>query len=170
MSSTDRSKFDQMTKDPVRPLIAKLAVPTIISMLVSSLYNMADTYFVGGINKSATAGVSVALPITATIQAIGFFCGIGSANYISRALGAKDRKSAEKMASTGFFLSVGIGILITIIGSIFITPITNALGATETSYGYAVSYIRILLLGAPFMMGSYVLNNQLRFQGNKLML
>ncbi len=166
MDSVQQIKYNKMTKEPIKRLIPKLAVPTIISMLVSSFYNMADTYFVGKLDNSASAGVGVALPVMAVIQALGFFCGFGSGNFISRSLGKKDTDSARKMASVGFFSAIILGCVITVLGEILLDPLVYALGATETNAPYAKDYIKILLIGAPFMMGAYVLNNQIRFQGN----
>ncbi len=166
MDTAQQNKFNMMTKQPLKRLIPKLAIPTIISMLVSSFYNMADTFFVGGMGNSASAGVGVALPVMAVIQALGFFCGFGSGNFISRSLGKKDTDSAKKMASVGFFSSLILGTVIAILGYIFLNPLVYSLGATSTNAPYAKDYIKVLLVGAPFMMGSYVLNNQIRFQGN----
>lgn len=161
-----RDNYTYMTTAPVHRLIMSLAVPTIISMLVTSFYNMADTYFVGKINTQSTAAVGIVFSIMAIIQAIGFFFGHGSGNYISRKLGAKETESAERMASTGFFLSLFVGIILAIIGWIFLTPISLALGSTPTILPYTERYLGIILLGTPFMSSSLVLNNQLRFQGN----
>ena len=127
---------------------------------------MADTYFVGKINTQSTAAVGISFSIMAIIQAFGFFFGHGSGNYISRKLGAQDYKSAEKMASTGFFYAFFAGILIMVLGLIFLRPICLALGSTPTILPYAEQYLGIILLGAPFMASSLVLNNQMRFQGN----
>ena len=161
-----RDNYTYMTTAPVHRLIMSLAVPTIISMLVTSFYNIADTYFVGKINTQSTAAVGIVFSIMAIIQAIGFFFGHGSGNYISRKLGAKETESAERMASTGFFLSLFVGIILAIIGWIFLTPISLALGSTPTILPYTERYLGIILLGTPFMSSSLVLNNQLRFQGN----
>lgn len=155
-----------MTTAPVPNLIASLAVPTIISMLITSFYVMADTYFVGKINTQSTAAVGISFSIMAIIQAFGFFFGHGSGNYISRKLGAKDFQSAEKMASTGFFCAFIAGGIITLAGLLFLTPICLALGSTPTILPYAETYLGLILLGAPFMASSLVLNNQMRFQGN----
>lgn len=159
-------KFTQMTTEPIPSLIVKLAVPTIISMLISSFYNAADTYFVSKIDTSATAAVGVTFAFMAIIQACGFFFGHGSGNYISRKLGAQDYGSANVMAATGFFLSIFAGCFITITGLIFLEPLARLLGSTPTILPYAKSYLGIILLGAPVMMSSLVLNNQLRFQGS----
>lgn len=163
---TAQDKHVMMTTAPIPKLIGSLAVPTIISMLVTSFYVMADTYFVGKINTQSTAAVGISFSIMAIIQAFGFFFGHGSGNYISRRLGAKDYENAEKMASTGFFYAFFSGILIAVIGNIFLTPICVTLGSTETILPYAEKYLGIILLGAPFMASSLVLNNQMRFQGN----
>lgn len=163
---TAQDKHVMMTTAPIPRLIGSLAVPTIISMLVTSFYVMADTYFVGKINTQSTAAVGISFSIMAIIQAFGFFFGHGSGNYISRRLGAKDYENAEKMASTGFFYAFFSGILIAVLGNIFLTPICVTLGSTETILPYAEKYLGIILLGAPFMASSLVLNNQMRFQGN----
>lgn len=163
-----RDKHTLMTTAPVPQLIGKLAIPTIISMLVTSFYVMADTYFVGKIDTQSTAAVGISFSVMAIIQAFGFFFGHGSGNYISRRLGAKDHDSAERMASTGFFYAFFAGVLITTFGLWFLTPICTALGSTNTILPYTETYLGIILLGAPFMASSLVLNNQMRFQGNAI--
>lgn len=164
MSQDERVKY--LTNEPIPGLICQMAVPTIISMLVTSFYNMADTLFVGRLNTQSTAAVGVSFSVMALIQAMGFFFGHGSGNYISRQLGAREYEDAEKMASTGFFSSFLTGILIGVIGIIFINPISILLGSTETILPYTRDYLRVIFLGTPFIMGSFVLNNQLRFQGS----
>lgn len=159
-------KYIYMTTTPVPRLIGELAVPTIISMLVTSFYNMADTFFVGKINTQSTAAVGVAFSIMAIIQALGFFFGHGSGNYISRQLGAKDFEEAAMMAANGFFLAFICGLAVMAGGIIFLKPLALALGSTPTILPYTEAYLRIILLGAPFMTSSLVLNNQLRFQGS----
>lgn len=166
MNQTD--KYRMMMEAPIPGLICRLAVPTIISMLVTSLYNMADTYFVGRISTSASAAVGVVYALMAIIQACGFFFGHGSGNYISRALGSKDDEKAARMASTGFFSALIAGAVLGAAGLLFIRPLARLLGSTETILPYAVDYMRFILLGTPFMMASLVLNNQLRFQGSAL--
>lgn len=158
-------KYIQMTTTPIPELICSLAVPTIISMLVTSFYNMADTFFVGKLDTQSTAAVGVAFSIMAIIQAVGFFFGHGSGNYISRKLGSKEFDEAETMAANGFFLSFLSGIVIAVFGIIFINPLSIALGSTPTILPYTKKYLSIILLGTPFMTSSLVLNNQLRFQG-----
>ena len=161
------AKFHKMTEAPIGGLICSLAVPCIISMLVSSFYNMADTYFVGMLKSNAATGaVGVVFSMMAVIQAIGFFFGQGSGVYISRCLGQKDYSEASAMAATGFASSLLTGAVICILGQIFLEPLAYLLGSTETILPYTKDYLRIILLGAPWMATSLVLNNQLRFQGS----
>ncbi len=155
-----------MTEQPVEKLVCRLAVPTIMSMLVTSFYNMADTFFVGKLNTQSTAAVGVVFSLMAILQAVGFFFGHGSGNYISRQLGAGNTEEAEKMSAVGFFSSFGAGVVIMAVCILFIRPLAYALGSTPTILPYTVSYLRIILFGAPAMTASLVLNNQMRFQGS----
>lgn len=164
--NTQHEKMVMMTTAPVRPLIRKLAFPTIVSMLITSVYTMADAYFVGKINNSATGAVGVVFSVMSIIQALGFFFGMGSGNAISRMLGSEDVPNAEKMAATGFFSSLLCGGMLTALGLIFLEPICYLLGATPTILPYATQYLSVILIGAPYVTASFVLNNQLRFQGN----
>ena len=166
MENAQEAKFKVMTESPVKPLVCRLAAPTIVSMLVTSFYNMADTFFVGQIDTSASAAVGVVFSLMAVIQAVGFFFGHGSGNYISRALGRHETEDAERMAAVGFFSALGGGSVIMVFGLLFLRPLARWLGSTETILPYAVSYMRLILIGAPYMTASLVLNNQLRFQGN----
>ena len=161
-----KDKFKEMTEGSVKLQVCKMAVPTIITMLITSIYNMADTYFVGKLGTSATGGVGVVYAYMTVIQAIGFFFGHGSGNYISRKLGEKKPEESTVMAATGFFTSLAFGTLIAVLTFLFLSPICRLLGATETILPYARDYLFYILLAAPFMMGALVLNNQLRFQGN----
>ena len=159
-------KYRMMTENPIPGLIGRLAVPTIISMLVTSFYNMADTFFVGRIGTSATAAVGVAFPVMAVIQALGFFCGHGSGNSISRKLGAQENDAAGELAATGFFVGMILGLLVLVLGLLFLTPLSRILGSTDTILPYTRDYLGIILIGAPWMTAQFVLNNQIRFQGN----
>ena len=162
-------KFKQMTEPPVEKLICKLAVPCIISMLVTSFYNMADTFFVGMLKSNAATGaVGVVFSVMAIIQAVGFFFGQGSGTFISRALGEKNYDEANQMAATGFYASLAVGLLICVIGQIFLEPLAYLLGSTDTILPYTKAYLRVILFGAPWMVASFVLNNQLRFQGGAM--
>lgn len=160
-------KYRKMTEPPVEKLICRLAVPCIISMLVTAFYNMADTYFVGMLKSNAATGaVGVAFSMMAVIQAVGFFFGQGSGVYISRALGQKQYDDASTMAAVGFFSAMTVGAVICLAGQLFLRPLALFLGSTETILPYTMAYLRVILLGAPWMCASFVLNNQLRFQGS----
>lgn len=165
-SMNQQKKVAYMLSEPVPHLVCQMAVPTIISMLVTSFYNMVDTFFVGKINTQATAAVGVVFSVMALIQACGFFFGHGSGNYISRKLGAGEFEDANKMAATGFFSAFLTGVFLGVLGLIFLTPLARALGSTPTILPYTKDYLKIILFGCPFMMSSFVLNNQLRFQGS----
>ena len=161
---TDNYTF--LTQAPVHRVIVTMAIPTIISMLVTGLYNIADTFFVGKIDTQATAAVGVVFSLMFFVQAMGFFFGHGSGNYISRELGARRHENAVKMASTGFFSSFFFGLVILVLGEIFLTPLSLMLGSTATILPYTEDYMQVILLGAPFLTSSLTLNNQMRLQGN----
>lgn len=164
--NSPEEKHQWMTTTPIPSLVGKLAVPTIISMLITSIYNMADTYFVGNLGESAQGAVGVVFSLMAIIQAIGFTFGNGSGNFVSRLLGQKEQEKAEQVAATGFFSGVGMGAILTVLGLVFMDPLIHLLGATDTIFPYARDYARYILIGAPWMIGSIVLNNLLRFQGS----
>lgn len=166
LSGAQDRKFIMMTSQPVEKLVCRLAVPSIITMMISAIYNMADTFYVAGIDIQSPAAVGIVFSYMAFIQAIAFFFGHGSANYISRALGAKNREGAVLIASTGFFTSFIAGVLIALTGFIFMDSVLKLLGSTETIMPHAREYFRYILLGTPLIMSSFVMNNQMRFQGN----
>ena len=161
-------KYERMVRTPVPKLIVQLGLPTIASMLISSIYNMADTYFVGTLGKSASGAIGVVFSLMAILQAFGFLFGHGSGSLLSRKLGQQDAASASRFGSTGFFLAIGTGALIGILGLIFLTPLMYLLGSTETILPYAKQYAFFILCGAPFFVGSCVLNNILRYEGMSL--
>ena len=162
---TQEERYRMMTEKPISRLIPGLAVPTIISMLITSIYNMADTFFVSQINTSASAAVGIIFSLMAMIQAVGFTLGMGAGNYISRSLGAKNEDIAVRTAATAFFTAIGIGVVMAVTGLSFLDRLVRLLGATETIAPYARDYARYILLGAPVMTGSFVMNNLLRSQG-----
>ena len=161
-----RDNFTFLTSAPVHRVILTMAVPTIISMLVTSVYNIVTTFYVGRISTQATAAVGVAFPIMSIIQAVGFTFGQGSGNYISRELGAQRHDNASRMASTGFFSAVCMGVVLCVIGLLLLEPLVLLLGSTPTVLPYAKRYLAFILLAMPFMCGALCLNNQMRFQGN----
>lgn len=168
--NSSNAKLKKMTTEPVEKLVVSLAIPTIVSMLITTFYNLVDTKFIGSLGISyATAAVGIVYSLMNIIQAVGFFCGHGSGNYISRALGEKKVKEAEKMASTGFYFAIILGIFLCLVGQLFANPIAVVLGARDPiTLKYTLDYMRIILIGAPFMTAQLVLNNQLRFQGNAI--
>ncbi|MDK2808081.1 MAG: hypothetical protein PWP24_815 [Clostridiales bacterium] len=161
-----QEKFKKMTTEPVERLICGMALPSIIGMLVSAFYNMVDTFFVGRISTQATAAIGIIFSYMALIQAVSFFFGHGSGNFISRALGRKDLSEAKKMAATGFFSAILFGLILIIPCFFWMDSILSILGATKTILPEARNYFQFILIATPFMMGSLVLNNQMRFQGN----
>ena len=168
MAEKYKNKFDKLANAPIKGLISSLAVPTILSMLVSAFYNMADSFFVGKINTQSVASIGIVFSIMTLLQAIGFFLGNGSGIMISTLLGEKNKKKAEIYANVALFTVIGVGVLLAIIGLFFSKSIALMLGATKTTAHYASTYLKYILLGSPFILGSFVLNNQLRYQGSAL--
>ena len=166
--NSSQNRYEYLTQTPVPKLISRLAVPTILSMLVTGIYNTADTFFVGRISTQATAAVGLVFSVMAVIQAMGFFCGQGSGTYLSRMLGAGKKQEANEVAATGFALALILGVIVAILGNVFARPLGYALGAGETTIRDTLIYMRIILIGAPFMMAQFVVNNQLRFQGSAM--
>ncbi len=163
MSSAERAQM--MLTAPVSRIIPKLAIPTIISMLITSIYNMADTYFVSQISTAASGAVGVVFSVMGIIQAISFTIGMGSGAPVSQALGSGKDEEARTLCSVGFFTALITGIVILILGNVFIGDIVGFLGATETIAPHAEAYASYIFYAAPFMMCSFVMNNHLRFQG-----
>ncbi len=163
-----KDKREYMTSEKVSKLVSTLAVPAVITMLITTLYNMADTFFVGRIGDGvvAASAVSVVFAFMAIMQAVGFFFGHGSGNYVSRALGANERGKAEVMASVGFFSAFILGALFTLFGLVFIEPFAYLLQANAENVSQVKAYLFYILFGAPFITSSFTLNNQLRFQGS----
>lgn len=164
-TKNSQNQFNKMINTPIPKLIGTLAVPTVISMLVTSIYNMADTYFVSKINTEASAAVGIVFPIMTIIQALGFTLGMGGGSIISRRLGEKKNLEASQTASVAFFASLLIGLSITILGNIFSSQFMEFVGASENVLPYANAYARYIFYGAPFMCASFVLNNILRSEG-----
>lgn len=159
-------QYEKMTQTPIGKLIATLSVPTIISMLVTSVYNMADTFFVSKLGTSASGAVGIVFSVMAIIQAVGFTFGMGSGSWISRLLGAKEEEKATEVAATGFYSAIFLGILMSILGEWKIDELMRILGASETILPFARDYARYILLAAPIMASSFVLNNILRSEGH----
>ncbi len=159
------TQYEKMTTTPVSKLVIMLGIPTTISMLVTNIYNMADTYFVSALGNSASGAVGIVFGLMAIIQAFGFMLGQGAGSIISRRLGNQDVESARVTASLSFFTALLLGTVIGILGLHFIDPLMLLLGSTDTILPYARDYGRYILIAAPIMMASFVLNNILRYEG-----
>ena len=163
-----QDQYYEMANAPISKIIPKLAVPTIISMLVTSIYNMADTFFVSQLGTSASGAVGIIFSAMAIIQALAFMIGMGTGNFIARMIGAGNRKLAEELASIAFFTGFGVGLVIAVIGNANIGQLVRMLGSTETIAPYAEAYASYIFVAAPFMICSFIMNNLLRFQGKAL--
>ena len=166
MQPRHRDNYEFLTQAPVSRVILTMAVPTIVSMLVTCLYVIVDTYFVGQLNTQSTAAIGIVFPLMSLIQAIGSFFGHGSGAYMSRELGARRTDNASSMATTGLVYALLTGILIAVVALLFLRPLSLVLGSTATSLPFTEQYMAIILLGAPFQIASFTLNSQLRMQGN----
>lgn len=159
-------KYREMTETPVRRLVLRLAVPTMLNMMVTSFYNVVDAAFVGHLSTEAMAGVGVSFAYMLAVNALGFFFGHGSGNYISRELGARRRATAATMAAVGFFTPFFLSLVAVLVALPNLATLARLLGATPSVVPYATEYLRYIILATPFMMTSLTLNNQLRLQGN----
>ena len=155
-----------MTQRPVRLLVCQMAVPTIIAMVTTALYNVVDAAFIGRLSTEGTAGIGISFAYMTFIQALGFFFGHGSGNYMSRALGAKNLSSASVVASVGFITPFIIGLVAAIVCLPNLSALSRLLGAPESVVTFANDYLRYIVVATPFMMSALTLNNQLRLQGN----
>lgn len=164
-SEIQNKQFIRMTETPVEKLVATLAVPTVISMMVTNIYNLVDTAFVGTLGNSASGAVGVVFGFMSILQAVAFMCGQGAGSIMSRSLGTKDTETATRYTSTGFFMSLSLGTLIGLFSFLFLDPLVYALGSTDTIAPYAKTYIFWIILAAPFMASSLTMNNLLRYEG-----
>ena len=167
MTSDDRSalQFRRMTETPIPQLVLSLAAPTILSMLITSIYNLADTFFVGQISTSASGAVGVVSSLMAIIQALGFMLGHGAGTIISRSLGSRDTTAATRFASTSFFTALVFGVVLAVAGLGTLPHFMMLLGSTETILPHACAYARPILIAAPLMISSLVMNTILRYEG-----
>lgn len=155
-----------MTATPVRRLVLRLAVPTTLSMMATAFYNVVDAAFIGHLSTEATAGIGIAFAYMTVVQALGFFFGHGSGNYISRQLGARRPDHAAQMAAVGFFTPLLIGLALALVFGFRLERLASLLGATPEVVPATADYLRYIVLATPFTMSSFTLNNQLRLQGN----
>ncbi|MCR5675202.1 MAG: MATE family efflux transporter [Lachnospiraceae bacterium] len=165
MNAKSAAQYERMTRTPVPRLIITLAIPTIITMLVTNIYNLVDTAFVGQLGTSASGAVGVVFGHMVILQSIGFMFGQGGGSIVSRELGAKEPEKASRTASTSFFCSLFIGFLLAALSYLIIDPLIDFLGSTPTIAPYARIYITYILLSAPFSTAGFTLNNILRYEG-----
>lgn len=159
------AQYNKMVNTPVWKLVSTLAIPTVISMLITAIYNTADTFFVSQLSTEASAAVGIVFPIMSIIQACGFTLGMGSGSLVSIRLGQKRNKEASEISSTAFYTALGFGLLLTIGGNLFASGLLTLVGASDAVLPYARDYARYIFWGAPFMCASFVLNNDLRSEG-----
>lgn len=159
------SHYEKMTESPIGPLIIRLGIPTILSMLITNIYNMADTAFVGQLGTSASGAVGVVFGFMAILQAIGFLFGQGAGSILSRKLGGQDREAASVTASTGLFCAVSLALINAVFSGVFLDKVVRILGSTETIAPYAKAYISYIIFASPFMVSGFCLNAILRFEG-----
>ncbi len=159
------SHYVRMTETPIPKLVTALALPTVISMLVTNIYNMADTFFVSRLGTSASGAVGILSTLSLILLTAGLTFGHGAGSIISRALGGKDDARANRLTSTAFFSAFFIGFLLSFFGILFLAPILRLLGSTETILPYAKAYGTYILIAAPFTVSSFVLNNIMRYEG-----
>lgn len=163
------NQFDKMTKTPIPKLIITLSIPTILSMLGTTIYNLVDTAFVGTLGTSQSAAVGVVFGYMSILQAIGFMCGQGSGSQVARKLGEKDREEANKLASTGFFGSLILGAITAVLSLIFIDSLVVFFGSTPTIAPYAKTYLLFIISTSPLVVATFTLNNLLRYEGKAVL-
>ncbi|MGN0996210.1 MAG: MATE family efflux transporter [Candidatus Ventricola sp.] len=159
-------KKNAMLNENIRTLIPRMAIPTIVAQLITTIYNLVDTYFVSTLGTNATAAVGVNNSLERTITLIGSLIGAGACSYISRLLGAKREEDANRVLSTSFFTGIGAGLIFMIVCRLMMRPLVNLLGATDSCREYAIQYATYVLYAAPFMIGSFILNMCLRSEGS----
>ena len=169
MSEKERLQYEKLVLTPVEKLIPKLAVPTIISMMITMIYNLVDAYFVGKLGTSASAAIGIVLGVQSIIQAFGFMLGHGAGSQISVHLGQGDRDAADRLLSTAFFTAAGFSILLTVICLIGLAPLMRLMGSTDTILPYSSTYAVYILLSGPALMCSCVLNNVMRYEGKAVL-
>lgn len=157
---------NQMINEPIPRLIVRMAIPTIVAFLITSIYSLADTYFVSGLGTNATAAVSVNSSLDQLIMMCGSMLAVGANSYIARLLGENNKKKASQVLSTAFLFAFGFGIVLMILGITFMVPMVRLFGATPTCEAYAIEYATYVLYAAPFMSTNFVMNQCLRSEGS----
>ena len=169
MKEKERLQYEKLVLTPVGKLIPALAVPTVISMMVTMIYNLVDAFFVGKLGTSASAAIGIVLGVQSIIQAFGFMLGHGAGSLISVHLGRADRKTADRLLSTSFFTAAGFSIVLSVFCLFFLEPLMRLLGSTDTILPYSSNYATYILISGPALMCSCVLNNVMRYEGKAIL-
>lgn len=165
MNAKEKQQYEKLVLTPIPQLIPALAAPTVVSMMITQIYNLADAFFVGKLGTSASAAIGILLSLQAVFQAIGFMFGHGSGSMISRFLGQGDKKSADQTVALGFTSAFAVSFAAALLGLLFLTPLMKLLGSTDTILPYAASYGRYILIAGPAMTLACMLNNVIRYEG-----
>ena len=161
-----KTNTDLFEKAPVPKAVATMAVPTMISMLVVVIYNMADTFFIGQTKDPLqVAAVSLATPVFMIFMALGHLFGIGGSSAISRALGERRKDRAWHISSFCCYGLLGLGVMVAVISVLGMEQILHLIGASENTIGFARQYLTIISIGAPTIMFSTAFANILRGEG-----
>ena len=169
MSEKERLQYEKLVLTPVGKLIPSLAIPTIISMMVTMIYNTVDAYFVGKLGTSASAAIGIVLGVQSIIQAFGFMLGHGAGSQISIHLGRGERKMADRLLSTAFFTAAGFSIILSACCFVFLNPLMRLMGSTDTILPFSSNYATYILISGPALMCSCVLNNVMRYEGKAVL-
>lgn len=165
----NEKRIETLSKAPVTKAILTMSVPVVMGMMIQVLYNLVDTFFVGKLgNPNQLAAANITTPIFMILMAIAGIVGTGASSFISRCLGEKDNEKANKVLSTGIIICAGIGILVTILGSLFVAPIVRVLGASDSTFPFALNYTVVLFLGAAFIMCNFALGQLIRSEGSAM--
>ena len=167
--SKEQQQYRKLVLTPVEQLIPRLAVPTILSMMVTMIYNLVDAFFVGKLGTSASAAIGVVLGVQSIFQAFGFMMGHGSGSQISVHLGKGDKDMADKLFSTAFFHAMAISVIVSAICLIGLTPLMRLMGSTDTILPFSRNYGFYILISGPALVGSCVLNNVMRYEGRAVL-
>ena len=167
--SKEQQQYQKLVMTPVEQLIPRLAIPTILSMMITMIYNLVDAYFVGKLGTSASAAIGVVLGVQSIFQAFGFMMGHGAGSQISLKLGEGDRDAADRLFSTAFFHALVISVIVGIICLFGLEPLMRLMGSTDTILPFSKNYGFYILISGPALVGSCVLNNVMRYEGRAVL-
>ena len=167
--SKEQQQYQKLVMTPVEKLILRLAIPTILSMMITMIYNLVDAYFVGKLGTSASAAIGVVLGLQSIFQAFGFMMGHGAGSQISIRLGEGDKDTADRLFSTAFFHALVISVIVAVIGLICLEPLMRLMGSSDTILPFSKNYGFYILISGPALVGSCVLNNVMRYEGRAVL-